>query len=34
MVQEAINQGVGVGIYSSYYNWQSIVGLEWDYPAQ
>jgi GH25 family lysozyme M1 (1,4-beta-N-acetylmuramidase) len=28
-VNSAKSQGKAVGIYSSYYNWQSIVGLSW-----
>mmetsp|Transcript_34407 Transcript_34407/g.52688 ORF Transcript_34407/g.52688 Transcript_34407/m.52688 type:complete len:199 (-) Transcript_34407:42-638(-) len=29
----AIPQGVTLGIYSSHYNWDQIVGLDWTYPA-
>ena len=33
MVDEGIARGVHAGIYTSYYNWQDIVGLDWSYPA-
>lgn len=33
MVDEGLALGVTAGIYTNYYNWQSIVGLDWTYPA-
>ena len=32
MVDEGISLGVTAGIYSSYYSWQDIVGLDYTYP--
>uniref|UniRef100_A0A914R7X7 Uncharacterized protein n=1 Tax=Parascaris equorum TaxID=6256 RepID=A0A914R7X7_PAREQ len=29
MVNKAKSMGVSVGIYTNYYNWQEIVGLDW-----
>mmetsp|Transcript_30474 Transcript_30474/g.85303 ORF Transcript_30474/g.85303 Transcript_30474/m.85303 type:complete len:216 (-) Transcript_30474:86-733(-) len=33
MIDEGLSRGQSLGIYSNYYNWQSIVGLDWSYPA-
>jgi hypothetical protein len=33
MVNTGISLGVTAGIYSSYYNWETIVGVNWNYPA-
>eukprot|EP00591_Stephanopyxis_turris_P008851 CAMPEP_0195526870 /NCGR_PEP_ID=MMETSP0794_2-20130614/28179_1 /TAXON_ID=515487 /ORGANISM="Stephanopyxis turris, Strain CCMP 815" /LENGTH=212 /DNA_ID=CAMNT_0040657655 /DNA_START=54 /DNA_END=692 /DNA_ORIENTATION=+ len=32
LVDEGKSLGVHAGIYTNYYNWQDIVGLDWDYP--
>ena len=32
MIEKGQSLGIKAGIYSSYYNWQSIVGLDWTYP--
>lgn len=34
LARELVNQGQSVGIYTSYYNWQSIVGLGWTGVSQ
>lgn len=33
MIDEGLSLGVVAGIYTNYYNWESVVGLDWDYPA-
>ena len=33
MIQEGLKLGVTAGIYSSYNSWQSVVGLDYDYPS-
>ena len=33
LIEEGKKKGKTLGIYSSYYNWESIVGLNWCYPA-
>lgn len=33
MIKEGLKLGVSAGIYTSYYNWESIVGLDYDYPS-
>mmetsp|Transcript_2813 Transcript_2813/g.6055 ORF Transcript_2813/g.6055 Transcript_2813/m.6055 type:complete len:250 (+) Transcript_2813:100-849(+) len=33
MIKEGLKLGVTAGIYTNYYNWQSIVGLDYDYPS-
>ena len=33
MIEEGKKQGIKAGIYTNYYNWQEIVGLDWSYPA-
>ena len=33
MVDEGAALGVSTGIYSSYYGWEAIVGLDWSTPA-
>jgi len=34
MIDEGKALGIKAGIYTNYYNWQSIVGLSWSYPSQ
>ena len=34
MIDEGNKLGIKHGIYTSYYNWESIVGLDWDVPAK
>ena len=34
MITKGKALGIKAGIYTNYYNWQSIVGLNWSYPAQ
>ena len=33
MITEGLKLGVSAGIYTTYYNWESIVGLDYDYPS-
>mmetsp|Transcript_5485 Transcript_5485/g.5440 ORF Transcript_5485/g.5440 Transcript_5485/m.5440 type:complete len:211 (+) Transcript_5485:18-650(+) len=34
LANELVNQGQSVGVYTNYYNWQSIVGLGWTGVSQ
>ena len=33
MIDECSALGISCGVYTSYYNWQEIVGLSYTYPA-
>mmetsp|Transcript_4047 Transcript_4047/g.7797 ORF Transcript_4047/g.7797 Transcript_4047/m.7797 type:complete len:256 (-) Transcript_4047:212-979(-) len=33
LVDKGLSLGVKAGVYTNYYNWQSIVGLDYDYPS-
>ena len=33
MIDEGNSLGVSAGIYTSYYNWEDIVGLSWNSPS-
>ena len=33
MIKEGKRLGIKAGIYTNYYNWDEIVGLDWSYPA-
>lgn len=33
MIKEGKSLGIKAGIYTNYYNWEEIVGIEWTYPA-
>ena len=33
MISKGQKLGIKAGIYTNYYNWEAIVGLDWDYPA-
>ena len=32
MIESGKSLGISAGIYTNYYNWEEIVGLDWDIP--